>query len=224
MGTAQYHRPDDEREVGGSPCLFEIPIKLFNEINLPSSYLPWSNLGTPWTSSRLRQAIKCIAHISTSDRRCEVIPTSLRKLTQAGGNATPSDVRARARTWACSIREEKTLRRWSTWGGGCCQVQIEQGGFRALKHRGRGVPHRSPRRASKESSTEPEAKGREARQASQPDPPGQPSLFQDSGGGPLGSRVSCLRGPAWIRPCHCSRIAASGNIPYQQHKSPGLGP
>lgn len=92
-------------------------------------------------------------------------------------------VRARARTWACSIREEQTLRRWSTWGGGCCQVQIEQGGFRALKHRGRGVPHRSPRRASKESSTEPEAKGREARQASQT-PPGSRHCFKIPGAGP----------------------------------------
>lgn len=84
----------------------------------------------------------------------------------------------------------------------------------------RAEPHQGKREACQQASKRPPPP-----QSHPPkETPGQPSLFHVSGGGPLGSQVSSLRGTAWIRLCHCPHIAASGNNSNPQHELSGLGP
>lgn len=123
----------------------------------------------------------CLADISTSNRS-EVIPTSPGKLTQAEGNATSSDVRARARRRACSIRAEKLSVAGRHGEGGAVRYRSSKGAPRT-KHQGRGLPPSIAAQSLMESSKRTRSKGKEAGQASQT-PPGSRHCFKIPGAGP----------------------------------------
>lgn len=119
--------------------------------------------------------------------KSEVISTSPGKLNQAEENATSPDT-CPARRRNVRSEQAKVPVAGSTWGGGCCQVQIEQGP-RALSTEG-GEFHGSPRRAAKNEkkprsrqASKQASKAKQASRHARP-PPGSRHCFMIPGAGP----------------------------------------